>query len=104
MDGGLGNAWLGRGLCLIHQGHSGEGFGDLLVAASLEPRRSLLRSYLGKAFADAGDDRHANKELELARMLDANDPTTWLYSALLEAAGKPCQRGPGRSGRLPAAQ
>jgi hypothetical protein len=84
VDGGLGNAWLGRGLCLIHEGRAEEGSKDLVVAAALEPRRSLLRSYLGKAFADAGDDSHANRELKLARALDANDPTTWLYSALLE--------------------
>jgi tetratricopeptide (TPR) repeat protein len=82
-DSALANAWLGRGLCLIRVGHSEEGLRDLLVAASLESQRSLLRSYLGKAFADAGDERHANHELALARQLDPNDPTSWLYSALL---------------------
>src|SRR5258706_15833043 len=55
-----------------------------MVAASLESQRSLLHSYLGKAFADAGDDRHAMKELGLAKELDPNDPTSWLYSALLK--------------------
>ncbi|MGD0411973.1 MAG: hypothetical protein ABSC18_09730, partial [Verrucomicrobiota bacterium] len=84
VDGGLANGWLGRGLCRIHEGRSEEGFRDLLLAAALEPRRSLLRSYLGKAFANAGDDPRANRELKLARDLDANDPTTWLYSALLK--------------------
>ena len=57
---------------------------DLLIAAALEPQRSLLRSYLGKAYADAGDDSRASKELRLARELDKNDPTPWLYSALLK--------------------
>jgi Tfp pilus assembly protein PilF len=56
---------------------------DLLIAAALEPQRSLLRSYLGKAYADASDDSRASKELKLARELDKNDPTPWLYSALL---------------------
>jgi len=83
MDGALGNAWLGRGLCQIHQGRRPEGLNDLLTAAALEPQRSVLRSYLGKAFSDAGDNRLAAKELELARQLDPNDPTSWLYSALL---------------------
>ncbi len=82
-DSALGNAWLGRGLCRIRQGHAHEGLEDLMVAASLEPQRSLLRSYLGKAFANAGDDAHALKELRLARELDPNDPTAWLYGALL---------------------
>jgi len=84
VDGALGNAWLGRGLCMIHEGNSAEGARNLILAASLEPQRSVLRSYLGKAFADACDDARADKEMELARQLDANDPTSWLYSALLK--------------------
>lgn len=83
IDGALGNAWLGRGLCRIHQGHRREGLDDLLTAAALEPQRSVLRSYLGKAFSDAGDNRRSTRELGLARRLDVNDPTSWLYSALL---------------------
>lgn len=84
LDGSLANAWLGRGLCRIKLGHRGEGLEDLLTAAALEPNRAFLRSYLGKAFADVGDDVHAEKELKLARNLDPNDPTSWLYWALLE--------------------
>jgi tetratricopeptide (TPR) repeat protein len=82
-DGGLGNAWLGRGLCLIHEGHEQAGLRDLVVAASSEPTRSLLRSYLGKAFTDVGNDSRAQNELKLARNLDPRDPTSWLYLALL---------------------
>jgi Tfp pilus assembly protein PilF len=84
LDGALGNAWLGRGLCRIKLGQDRPGREDLLIAAALEPQRALLRSYLGKAFADSGDDARADKELMLARKLDANDPTAWLYLALLE--------------------
>src|SRR6185369_14036839 len=83
IDGGLGNAWLGRGLCRIRRGHADEGRFDLQVAAALEPQRSVLRSYLGKAFNNAGDLRHAEKELRIAELLDASDPTPGLYSALL---------------------
>jgi len=83
IDSALGNAWLGRGLCRIRQGHSDAGRNDLLVAAALEPNRALLRSYLGKAFSQVGDTARAAKELELAKRLDKNDPTAWLYSALL---------------------
>ncbi|HXJ75343.1 MAG TPA: TonB-dependent receptor, partial [Candidatus Dormibacteraeota bacterium] len=43
-----------------------------------------LRSYLGKAFAEAGDSRRAEKELTLAKSLDPNDPSSWLYAALLD--------------------
>ena len=84
LDGSLGNAWLGRGLVRIHQGDSAGGIHDLQVAAVLEPNRSLLRSYLGKAFANNFDDPRASRELKLARKLDPNDPTSWLYLALLE--------------------
>ena len=82
-DGALGNAWLGRGLCRIRRGQIQPGLEDLQVAAALEPNRSVLRSYLGKAYAHAGDDSRAEHELLLARKFDANDPTSWLYLALL---------------------
>lgn len=83
VDSALGNAWLGRGLCRIRRGDTAGGREDLLVAAALEPQRAGLRSYLGKADANAGDFPRAAKELQLAKQLDSNDPTPWLYSALL---------------------
>jgi Flp pilus assembly protein TadD len=83
VDSALGNAWLGRGLCRIRRGDARGGREDLLVAAALEPQRAGLRSYLGKAYANAGDDTRAAKELQLAKKLDPQDPTPWLYSALL---------------------
>jgi Flp pilus assembly protein TadD len=82
-DAALGNAWLGRGLTRIRLGDQSGGREDLLVAAALEPQRAELRSYLGKAYAQAGEDTRAAKELTLAKKLDPNDPTAWLYSALL---------------------
>jgi len=84
VDSALGNAWLGRGLCRIRLGEAKGGREDLLVAAALEPQRAELRSYLGKAYTDAGNDTRAAKELQRAKTLDPNDPTAWLYSALLD--------------------
>lgn len=94
IDPMLGNAWLGRGLGRIHQNQAAAGRADLQTAASLEPTRSLLRSYLGKAFAHealfGGDPsarqdlrKLAMKELDLAKLRDPLDPTPWLYAALL---------------------
>lgn len=83
VDGSLGNAWLGRGLCKIHQGSAKAGREDLVIAAAMEPDRAALRSYLGKAYGDAGDTKRATHELNLAKKLDKHDPTAWLYSALL---------------------
>ena len=83
VDAALGNAWLGRGLCRIHQGDARGGREDLLMAAAVEPQRALLRAYLGKAYADTGDNAHATRELGLAIRLDPGDPTGWLYLALV---------------------
>jgi len=83
VDSALGNAWLGRGLCRIRLGDSPGGREDLLIAAAMEPQRASLRSYLGKAYGDAGETRRAMHELNLAKQMDTNDPTAWLYSALL---------------------
>ncbi len=88
-DGSLANAWLGRGLVRIKTGEVDAGRKDLHIAASLEPNRAILRSYLGKAwsmdepFRYTWSDHLAEKELGLAKKLDPNDPTAWLYSALL---------------------
>jgi len=82
LDPGLGDAWLGRGLCRIRQGRPQEGLDDLEVAASMEPQRAFLRSYLAKGFAQTGTAERVNHELDLARRLDPHDPTPWLYGAL----------------------
>lgn len=83
-DGTLANAWLGRGLARIRLGRVEAGRADLLAAAALEPRRSALRSYLGKAWTDARQWKFAEHELVQARDLDPLDPTPWLYAALLK--------------------
>jgi tetratricopeptide (TPR) repeat protein len=82
IDGALGDAWLGRGLCQIRQGHDEEGRRDLQVAAALEPNRAFFHSYLGKAFSNSGDERKARLEFERSKTLDPRDPTPWIYSAI----------------------
>ena len=82
IDGALGNAWLGRGLTRIRQGEDELGRQDLQTAAALEPNRSILHSYLGKAFSNVGTSDKAKLELDRAKQLDPNDPTPWLYSAI----------------------
>jgi len=82
LDAGLGQAWLGRGLCLMQERKFTEARESFQAAAALEPQRSLFRSYLGKAASKLGDPKLAAKEFRLAKELDPNDPTPWLYSAL----------------------
>ena len=50
----LGDAWLGRGLCLIKQGQVEAGRRDLLIAAALEPNRAIFRRYLSENFSTVG--------------------------------------------------
>ncbi len=83
-DGNLDNAWLGRGLCYIRQGQHQRGRQDLQTAATLNPQRAVLRSYLGKAHSQEGDLEKALHELLRSMSLDESDPTAWLYSALLK--------------------
>lgn len=83
LDPHLAPARLGRGLCQIRQGDLAAGRADLQIAASLEPTRASFRSYLGKAWSEERDLAHAEGELRRAQELDPNDPTAWLYSALL---------------------
>lgn len=82
LDAGYGLAWLGRGLCLERRRRLPEALASFQAAAALEPQRALFRAYLGKAAGALGDRRGADKELALARRLDPNDPTAFLYSAL----------------------
>jgi Tfp pilus assembly protein PilF len=82
LDAAFGLAWLGRGLCLMQEQKFSEALGAFQAAAALEPQRSLYRSYLGKASSELGNTKGAEKEFNLAKRLDPNDPTPWLYSAL----------------------
>ena len=93
VDSGLGNAWLGRGLTKIYLGRKDEGRQDIQTAAAAEPNRALLRSYLAKAYSHARDRNRAEKDLALAKKLDPNDPTAWLYSALLAQQYNQINRG-----------
>lgn len=82
LDAAFGPAWLGRGLGLMPERKFAEARAAFQAAAALEPQRGLFRSYLGKAASELGNAQAAEKEFHLAKQLDANDPTAWLYSAL----------------------
>ena len=109
LDWRLGNAWIGLGLTKLRQENAfeyfrrGQPFGYwkaqpdspglklLESAVASEPERSLIRSYLGKAYYDSAGlwgqsaqlKSNALEQVELAKRLDTNDPTPYLYSALI---------------------
>jgi len=82
LDAAYGPAWLGRGLCLLHERNFTDARAAFQAAAALEPQRAVFRAYLGKANSELGQSKAAEKEFNLAKKLDPNDPTGWLYSAL----------------------
>lgn len=81
---------LGMGLARIRGGDLAGGRRQIEIAASLDPTRSLIRSYLGKAYYAEHRYTRAADQFRLAKELDARDPTPWLYEALmLDAENKP---------------
>ncbi|HRI14183.1 MAG TPA: tetratricopeptide repeat protein [Verrucomicrobiota bacterium] len=85
LDPNLGNAWLGRGLLRIRQRDIAGGLQDLQVAVTQEPNRAVLRSYLAKAYAVAGNPERALSELATAMKWDPKDPTPPFYAALINS-------------------
>ncbi len=77
-------ARLGLGLAKIRKGNVKEGARDLETAVSLDPDNSIMRSYLGKAYYELKEDGYAGTELAIAKEMDSNDPTPWLYDAILK--------------------
>jgi len=83
-DAYFANGWLGDGLVSFSQGKPEAGLEALKLAAVMAPKRSLLRSYLGKGLAENEQYSQAEIELELAQKLDDRDPTPLFYQSLLD--------------------
>ena len=73
---------LGLGLTLLRKGELAEGRRQLEYAVSLDPLRSTLRSYLGRAYFAEKRDKEAIKQWRLARQYDPNDPTPYFYTGV----------------------
>jgi tetratricopeptide (TPR) repeat protein len=82
LDGALGSGWLGLGLTKTRRGDLAGGRADMQTATTVEPTVSFFHSYLGKALSMEDKPLEARKDFDLARRLDPNDPTPWLYSGL----------------------
>src|SRR5512132_1100300 len=93
-------ARFGLGLAIIRGGALDEGRGEIELAVGLDPDDSLLRSYLGKAYFDSRitnplayfgqlvgnfpnqENTLAAEQYAIAKRLDPQDPTPWLYDAI----------------------
>jgi len=75
---------IGLGLTAIRLGERNAGTRDIEIAVALDPASSVLRSYLGKAYAAGWDYDAALRQWRLAEQSDKRDPTPWLYQALAE--------------------
>ena len=73
---------LGLGLAMVRRGDLRAGRRQIEIAVALDPGRSLLRSYLGKAYFEEKRDVLAGDQFGMAKELDPSDPTPWLYDAI----------------------
>ena len=73
---------LGLGLAKIRQGDLSEGRHDIEMAAGIDSRNALVRSYLGKAFYEEKRGPLDEIQFAQAKLQDPNDPTPWFYDAI----------------------
>ena len=75
-------AHLGLGLARISDGDLAAGGRDIEVAVALDSNNALLRSYLGKAYFEERRSPLDTGQFAIAKELDPNDPTAWLYDGI----------------------
>lgn len=73
---------LGLGLALLREGDLERGRRELEYAVSLDPRRSVTRSYMGRAYFAGKRDAEALEQWALAKQFDPNDPTPYFYTGV----------------------
>lgn len=77
---------LGLSLSYMREGDYVRAKLEMEIAVNLNPLRSLSRSYLARVYLELGLHDQAAEQLEVARVLDANDPTPVLFDAVLKQA------------------
>ncbi|HED16032.1 MAG TPA: tetratricopeptide repeat protein, partial [Gammaproteobacteria bacterium] len=75
-------ALFGSGLLQIRRGNLAKGRRSIEIAASNDPNNAIIRSYLGKAYFEENRNGVARDQYDMAKKLDPNDPTPWLYEAI----------------------
>ncbi len=82
-DSSIGEAHLGLALCRMRMAETGPAMEEMSAAVLLEPRRSLVLSYWAKMLYQLERFDHALDILQLAKELDPNDPTPYLYEGII---------------------
>lgn len=83
---------LGLGLALIRQGRLEAGRNEIEVAAGLDTENALVRSYLGRGYDEERRGDRAAGQYGIAKQLDPNDPTPFLFEGLrLRADNQPVE-------------
>ena len=72
--------------------------------SALDSSNALLRTYLGKAYFEEERSTLAGEQLAIAKELDPQDPTAYLYDAIRKQTRQPPDRGPRRPRALDRAQ
>lgn len=84
------NAHLGRALALVRLDRLEEAYAAFTIAAALDPAGGVLRAYLARLLLERGQAEKARAQLAIAKGIAPEDPTPWLFTALLEQrAGRP---------------
>jgi tetratricopeptide (TPR) repeat protein len=84
LDPGAPLPHVGLALALMQRGDLIIGRQQLEVAVALDPANALTRSYMAKTYDAENRNTLPATQLELAKRFDPNDPTAWLYDALLK--------------------
>lgn len=77
-------AHLGMGLAKISDGQLADGRKELEASVALDSSNALLRAYLGKAYFEEKRYPLDSQQYSIAKELDPNDPTAYLYDGILK--------------------
>jgi predicted Zn-dependent protease len=84
LDQGAPLPHLGLALALMQRGDFVAGRQQLEIAVALDPANALTRSYMAKTYDAENRETLPATQFELAKRFRPNDPTPWLYDALVQ--------------------
>jgi tetratricopeptide (TPR) repeat protein len=86
LDQGAPLPHIGLALALMRRGDLVQGREQLELAVALDPANALSRSYMAKTYDTENRSKLPGTQLELAKRFNPDDPTPWLYDALVKSS------------------